>query len=73
MEEHSEQQLQEEMIEDFAEVVEGLSESSNIGVVFWPWKKEEEIIALLTEEGSGKEAGKNHKSLPFNHSHEIES
>ena len=63
VEEHSEQQLQEEMIEDFAEVVEGLSESSNIGVAFWPWKKEEEIIALLTEEGSGKEAGKEPQKL----------
>ena len=55
VEKHSEQQLQEEMIEDFVEVVEGLSESSNIGVAFWPWKKEEQIIALITEEGSEKE------------------
>ena len=55
VEKHSEQQLQEEMIEDFVEVVEGLSESSNTGVAFWPWKKEEQIIALITEEGSGKE------------------
>ena len=55
VEKHSEQQLQEDMIEDFVEVVEGLSESSNIGVAFWPWKKEEQIIALITEEGSGKE------------------
>ena len=61
--EHSEQQLQEEMIEDFAEVVEGLSESSNSGVVFLPWKKEEEIIALLTEEGSGKEVEKEPQKL----------
>ena len=62
VEEHSEQQLQEEMIEDFAEVVEGFFESSNIGVAFWPWKKEE-IIALLIEEGSGKEAGKEPQKL----------
>ena len=34
VEKHSEQQLQEEMIGDFVEVVEGLSESSNIGVTF---------------------------------------
>ena len=58
VEKHSEQKLQEEMIEDFVEVVEGLSESSNIGVTFWPWKKEEQISALITEEGSGIEAGK---------------
>ena len=63
VEEHSEQQLQEEMIEDFTEVVEGLSESSNICVAFWPWKKEEEIIALLTKEGSRKEAGKEPQKL----------
>ena len=55
VEKHSEQQLQEEMIENFVEVVEGLSESSNIGVAFWPWKKEEQIIVLIIEEGSGKE------------------
>ena len=57
VEKHSEQQLQEEMIEDFVEVVEGLSESSNIGVTFSPWKKEEQISALIIEEGSGIEAG----------------
>ena len=58
VEKHSEQQLQEEMIEDFVEVVEGLSAFSNIGVTFWPWKQEEQISALITEEGSGIEAGK---------------
>ena len=63
VEEHSEQQLQEETIEDFAEVVEGLSESSNICVSFWPWKKEEEITTLLTKEGNGKEAGKEPQKL----------
>ena len=40
------------MIEDFVEVLEGLSESSNSGVNFWPWEKEH-ISALITEEGSG--------------------
>ena len=58
VEKHSEQQLQEEMIEDFVEVVEGLSESSNINVTFWPSKQEEHISSLITEEGSGREAGK---------------
>ena len=46
VEEHSEQQLQEEMIEDFAEAVEGLSESSNIGVAFWPWKKKRNLCLV---------------------------
>ena len=63
VEKHSEQQLQEDMIEDFVEVVEGLSESSNIGVTFWPWKKEEHISALITEEGSGIKAGKEPQKL----------
>ena len=62
VEKHSKQQLQEEMIEDFVEVVEGLSESSNIGVTFWPWKKEE-TSPMLTEEGSGKEAVDEPKEL----------
>ena len=63
VEKRSEQQLQEEMIKDFVEVVEGLFESSNIGVNFWPWKKEEQISALITEEGSGIEAGKEPQKL----------
>ena len=62
VEKHSEQQLQEEMIEDFVEVVEGLFESSNSGVAFWPWEKEQ-ISALITEEGSGIEAGKEPQKL----------
>ena len=45
VEKHSEQQLQEEMIENFVEVVEGLSESSNIGVAFWPWKKKNRSLS----------------------------
>ena len=43
VEEHYEQQLQEEMIEDFAEVVEGLSESLNIGVAFGHGKKKKSL------------------------------
>ena len=50
------------MIEDFVEVVEGLSESSNIGVTFLPRKKEH-ISALITEEGSGIEAAKEPQKL----------
>ena len=33
------------------------------GVNFWPWKKEEHISALITEEGSGMEAGKEPQKL----------
>ena len=57
MKEHCKQQLQEELIENFAEYSEGLSESSIIGAAVCPWEKEEEILPLLSEEGSGKEAG----------------
>ena len=34
---------------------QGLSESSYTCVAVCPWEKEEEITALLTEKGSGKE------------------
>ena len=43
------------------ESVEGLEELQDTpesGVIFWPWKKEEQSSALITEEGSGIEAGK---------------
>ena len=36
---------------------QGLSESSYTCVAVCRWEKEEEITALLTEEGSGKEEG----------------
>ena len=41
VEEHCKQQLQEKLIENFAEYSEGLSESSYIGTVVCPWEKEE--------------------------------
>ena len=55
VEEHCQQQLQEGLIEKFAEYSEGLPESSNIGATVYPWEKKEAISPLLTEEGSGKE------------------
>ena len=36
---------------------QGLSESSYTCAAVCPWEKEEEVTALLTEEGSGKEEG----------------
>ena len=56
VEEHCKQQLQEELIENFAEYSEGLSKSSVIGAAVCPLGKEEDILPLLSEEGSGKEA-----------------
>ena len=55
VEEHCQQQLQEGLIENFAEYSEGLSESSDIGAAVCPWEKKESISPLLTGEGSGKE------------------
>ena len=57
-EEQCQQQPHHELIEDFIEMSEGLFESSDMCDVVFPKEKEEEIIALLTEEGSGREAGK---------------
>ena len=42
---------------------EELQDAPQLGVVYGPWKKEEEITALLTEEGSGKEEGEEPQKL----------
>ena len=56
--EQCEQQPHQELIEDFIELSEGLAESSYMCDVVFPRENQEEIIALLPEEGSGIEAGK---------------
>ena len=62
-EEQCEQQLHQELIEDFIELSEGLAESSDMCDVVFPRENQEEIIALLTEEGSGIEARKEPQKL----------
>ena len=62
-EEQCEQQPHQELIEDFIELSEGLAESSYMCDVVFPRENQEEIIALLTEEGSGIEAGKEPQKL----------
>ena len=57
-EEQCEQQPHHELIEHFIELSEGLAESSDMCDVVFPRDNQEEIIALLTEEGSGIEAMK---------------
>ena len=52
-EEQCEQQPHQELIEDFIEISEGLDESSDMCDVVFPRENQEEIIAVLTEEGSG--------------------
>ena len=41
------------------ESLEALEELQNAPVIFWPWKQEEHISALISEEGSGKELVEN--------------
>ena len=50
-------------MEDFIELSEGLSESSDMCDVVFPRENQEEITALLTEEGSGKEEGEEPQKL----------
>ena len=56
VEEHCEQQPHQELIEDFIELSEGLAESSDMCDVVFPRENQEEIISLLTEEGSKTKA-----------------
>ena len=63
VEEQCQQQPHQGLIEDFIEMSEGLSESSDTCVVVFPREKEEEITALLAEEGSGKEEGEEPQKL----------
>ena len=55
-EEQCEQQPHQELIEDFIELSEGLAESSDMCDVVFPMENQEEIISLLTEEGSKTKA-----------------
>ena len=50
-------------LEDFIELSEGLVESSDMCDVVFPRENQEEIIALLLEEGSGIEEGKEPQKL----------
>ena len=56
VEEHCKQQPHQELIEDFIELFEGLAESSDMCDVVFPREYQEEIISLLTEEGSKTKA-----------------
>ena len=56
-EEQCQQQSHQDLIEDFNELSEGLSESSDMCDDVFPRENQEEITTLLTEEGSGKEEG----------------
>ena len=62
-EEQCQQQPHQGLIEYFIELSEGLYESLDMCDVVIPREKEEEIIALFIEEGSGIEAGKEPQKL----------
>ena len=62
-EDQCEQQPHHEFIEDFIELSEGLDESSDMCDVVFPRENQEESIAVLTEEGSGIEEGKEPQKL----------
>ena len=62
-EDQCDQQPHQELIEDFIELSEGLDESSDMCDVVFPRENQEEIIAVLTEVGSGIEAGKEPQKL----------
>ena len=56
--EQAQLQLQEGLKEEPAEAhPEELQDAPQLGVVYGPWKKEEEILPLLSEESNVKEAG----------------
>ena len=50
-------QLQKGLKEEPAEDHEELQDVPQLCVIYGPWKKEEEILPLLSEESNGKEAG----------------
>ena len=51
-------QPQEELkVESVEDPPEELEDGPQLGIVYGPWKKEEEILPLLSEESNGKEAG----------------
>ena len=54
-EEQCQQQPHQGFIEDFIELSEGMSESSDMCAVVFPREKKEEILPFITDEGSGKE------------------
>ena len=56
-------QPQEELKMESVEAPEELQDAPESGVNFWPWIKEEQISALITEKGSGIEAGKEPQKL----------
>ena len=66
VEEQCHQQPHQGLIEDFIELSEGLSESSDMCAVVFPRGKKEEILPFITGEGSGKETVEEPQELVLN-------
>ena len=66
VEEQCQQQPHQGLIEDFIELSEGLSESSDMCAVVFPREKKEEILPFITEEGNGKETVEEPQELVLN-------
>ena len=66
VEEQCQQQPHQGLIEDYIELSEGLSESSDMCAVVFPREKKEEILPFLTKEGSGKETVEEPQELVLN-------
>ena len=66
VEEKCQQQPHQGLIEDFIELSEGLSESSDMCAVVFPREKKEEILPFITKEGSGKETVEEPQELVLN-------
>ena len=62
-EEQCEQQPHQELTEDFIELSEELSESSDMCDVIFPRENQEEILPFIIEKGSGIEARKEQQKL----------
>ena len=65
--EQAQLQIQEELKGEPAEAPEELQDAPESCVVYMPWRREEEILPLLTEKGSGKEVVEEHQehNLPL--------
>ena len=61
LDEQAQLQLQEELKVEPTEAPEELQDAPESCVVYGPWRREEEILPLLTAEGSGKEAVEEHQ------------
>ena len=55
--EQAQLQLQEELKVEQSEAPEKLQDAPQLFAVFRPWRRKEEILSLISKEGSGKEAG----------------